>query len=583
MLFVRAVMGATAPVLALVVLACATPVRASGDPAMDRAAELVRRLPQSSVLVAFTPSGETLMDEVERLIPAGNLASVVVGDRTLAAWAALARKLGWEKRDATRRLMGGVAVLVVYRPSIASPELSWALFLEATPETARTIHAVLDAHPRQVVGRSPIFSVEEGAFLLSIGQLRPIVGANDGPNDGASAAAITGGRGRFVVLVPGDEPATERNANAPRFASADERIAAMLAVLEGDAGESLRSTSASLILRDASVHAGVLMRGDRVPVIPPAAPGGAVRRGTWDELGMISLSSHDGVLKVEAMAQSERFAAVLSGVPDLRADLLSDVEQRLGADAAQVSVRLPGDAQRIIAPPPMLPAMLPDLLPVSKEPIGHVSTRLVWLRSDGGDVPRVAFMGMAQSLGEAKRAVPVVDGQVASWVARLERGANGRTARDALAGVATLDPGVLREVAITVGTGVQGVRPGDAMLRYRPDHAGWCIVDLASVGVPKGDASQVRDTLRELGDIVAPGQAANTAPGAAPEVRRTLLRGFAGPSMVPQLLNGAMMADPSTAVIWRHLKRSQWEIWLDDGGRLRALVEMRFAEAQPGR
>ncbi|MFN5959712.1 MAG: hypothetical protein ACK462_17430, partial [Planctomyces sp.] len=249
MLFVRAVMGATAPVLALVVLACATPVRASGDPAMDRAAELVRRLPQSSVLVAFTPSGETLMDEVERLIPAGNLASVVVGDRTLAAWAALARKLGWEKRDATRRLMGGVAVLVVYRPSIASPELSWALFLEATPETARTIHAVLDAHPRQVVGRSPIFSVEEGAFLLSIGQLRPIVGANDG----ASAAAITGGRGRFVVLVPGDEPATERNANAPRFASADERIAAMLAVLEGDAGESLRSTSARRILRDASV------------------------------------------------------------------------------------------------------------------------------------------------------------------------------------------------------------------------------------------------------------------------------------------------------------------------------------------
>ncbi|MCA3255882.1 MAG: hypothetical protein INF91_09730, partial [Alphaproteobacteria bacterium] len=40
---------------------------------------------------------------------------------------------------------------------------------------------------------SPIFSVEEGAFLLSTGQLRPIVGANNGPIDGASAAAITGG------------------------------------------------------------------------------------------------------------------------------------------------------------------------------------------------------------------------------------------------------------------------------------------------------------------------------------------------------------------------------------------------------
>jgi hypothetical protein len=377
------------------------------------------------------------------------------------------------------------------------------------------------------------------------------------------------------VLVPGDDAPPARPQNAPARASADDRIAAMCAVLTGDSPRALRSTRAGEVLRDASLHAGVLMRGDRVPVIPPMIPGGAARGRTWDELGLISLSAHAGVLKIEAMAQSERFNAVLGGLPLMRTDLMDDVERRLAADAAQVSVRLPGDAQRVLAPPPMLPAMLPDLLPATREPIGHVSTRLVWMRGDAQAEGRVSAMGVAQSLGEAKRAIPSIDGQVSAWVAKLERGVRGPGSQDALAGMATLEPRMLREVAITIGSQMQGVRAGASLLRYRPDHAGWSVVDLGPADAP-GTAP---DTLRSLGEVVTTMQP-STAKIAA---RRTVLRGFAGASMVPMLLNGAMLADPSSAVIWRHLRRSEWEVWLDDAGRLRALVELRFAEREPGR
>ncbi len=127
-----------------------------GDVDLVVAARGLRRLRE-------TPAGQA----VERL-----LASASSWARTKAAVASLAEVLGADVSNAPDRLVGEDALLAVRGSDGRRDRVEHALISEIDQDTERLLRSRLNPTPRTVAEGAPVMTLENGAFLMSIGTER---------------------------------------------------------------------------------------------------------------------------------------------------------------------------------------------------------------------------------------------------------------------------------------------------------------------------------------------------------------------------------------------------------------------------
>lgn len=488
-----------------------------------------------AVLTAMKAEGENIAVLADALAQASG------------AWKALADAMGWEREEMTVALLGGSVVLMGHAQGVQAELAEWSLRCTVTAETEARLTKRLDLFPRQIVEGQPVFSIENGRYVLALQRSH-----GTQARQAAQRAQAAPGRAIRLIVSPADEPNLALFADVLRASGQGQRLHASPDTSPAPAIASLRSlgdADAFVLVRDAPDP------GDHAP---PDYLGWGTHR-----IAAYAGEPHDGVIRF--VVRDHRLVGARE-----RLAMFAPAAFEPWSDGAAVSI--------VIAEAPWMPSALQpwllgvlDALDLPALP-GATARLTAWSAR-----PREGALGLSISAtvqavpgAESARALDAVIEQVMGTIEPMS-GAQGRS-WDAVRGLADVAPAARREVPVSLpakGYGAQvfgaeslmrwQVQDVPADLRIGQGWDGWMLAGLVPAGAP----------------AFAPPAAAPADQPARAWICRAALRvdllTRAMPSIMPILLNQTALAArvgrddlAALSASMGVLSEIEFESWLDE-------------------